>query len=102
MYNIYLKCISYTIQVYNKSIITNFYFQITDKLCCAVLRQNTNQFEYDCLATDVVKFLLHNQKLIFVPIKTDSILSEKFNFFDSDDNFYKVSVILILYFTILA
>lgn len=61
-------------------------------MCCAVLRQNINQFEYDCLATDVVKFLLHNQKLIFLPIKTDSILSEKFNFFSNDDdNFHKVS-----------
>lgn len=68
-----------------------FYFQITDKLCCAVLRQNKNQFEYDCLATDVVKFLLHNQKLLFLPIKTDSILSEKFNFFkNNDDHSYKV------------
>lgn len=67
------------------------------------MRQNTNQFEYDCLATDVVKFLLHNQKLIFVPIKTDSILSEKFNFFDNDDdNFYEVSVILSTYIIFLG
>lgn len=72
-----------------------YFFQITDKLCCAVLRQNINQFEYDCLATDVVKFLLHNQKLIFLPIKTDSILSEKFNFFNDDENFYKVCMILL-------
>lgn len=63
-------------------------------MCCAVLRQNVNQFEYDCLATDVVKFLLSNQTLIFLPIKTDLILSEKFSFFDNDDNnFYKVSMI---------
>lgn len=65
-------------------------FQVTEKLYSAALRQNTNQFEFDCLATDVVKFLIHYQKLIFLPIKTDSILSEKFNFFNADDNNYKV------------
>jgi len=71
------------------------FFQITDKLCCAVLRQNINQFEYDCLATDVVKFLLHSQKLIFLPIKTDSILSEKFNFFSNDEKLFKVSIVYV-------
>lgn len=69
-----------------------FFFQITDKLCCAVLRQNINQFEYDCLATDVVKFLIHSQNLIFLPIKTDSILSEKFNSLSNDDKLFKVSI----------
>lgn len=73
--------------------------QITDKLCCAVLRQNVNQFEYDCLATDVVKFLLQYQDLIFLPIKTDSILSEKFNFFSDDDSFYKVGIKKENYYT---
>jgi len=63
--------------------------EITNKLCCAILRQNLNQFEFDCLATDVVKFLLHNQKLIFLPIKTDTIISEKLKLFDNDDDIYE-------------
>ncbi|KAL4103515.1 hypothetical protein QTP88_018881 [Uroleucon formosanum] len=82
------------LQVFLKFVshLSSTYTEITDKLCCAVLRQNINQFEYDCLATDVVKFLLHSQKLIFLPIKTDSILSEKFNSFSNDDKLFKDSM----------
>lgn len=70
--------------------------QITNKLCCAILRQHLNQFEFDCLATDVVKFLICNQKLIFLPIKTDTILSEKLKMFNNDDDIYKVSIFIRL------
>ncbi|XP_050528369.1 DEP domain-containing protein 1B-like [Daktulosphaira vitifoliae] len=65
------------------------YSKVSEKLCSTVLRQNVDQFDYDCLASDVVMFLIHNHETIFLPINTNKILSEKFNFRNSEDeNFY--------------